>query len=261
MRTSLLCLMLLVACDGDSDNDGLSNARERELGTSTAIRDTDRDGLDDGEEVLEHGTDPLSPDTDIDGFEDAEEVDAGSDPLDPFSYPTDRWPDLRDRLTDEGERGWGDGQHAPNWRGTDQRGESLEIDRLYGHVLILQLMAGEFCGACGAMAAEAQALQSERAGEGVFVVHVLVDDDSRDGDIDNGFAATWAERHDLDFPTVVSPEAATGLFEAGIYDGRIPLTLLLDRSHIVQGSWQGADSLTEAEDRLDALVGQAIPGD
>ncbi len=43
---------------------------------------SDDDGLGDGEEV-DLGTDPLDPDTDDDGFSDGEEVDAGTDPLDP----------------------------------------------------------------------------------------------------------------------------------------------------------------------------------
>lgn len=42
----------------DSDNDGLSNPREQELGTDMLNADTDGDGVSDGDEV-ENGTDPL----------------------------------------------------------------------------------------------------------------------------------------------------------------------------------------------------------
>jgi len=51
------------ASDGalDKDGDGLSNARECQIGTSPVDRDTDNDGETDGEEV-DAGTDPTDPD-------------------------------------------------------------------------------------------------------------------------------------------------------------------------------------------------------
>ena len=48
----------------DSDNDGLSDLTERQI-----------------------GTDPSDPDTDDDKFKDGEEIEAGTDPLDPDDYP------------------------------------------------------------------------------------------------------------------------------------------------------------------------------
>ena len=58
----------------DSDNDGLSDARERELGTNPNNPDTDGDGLSDGDEVLVYKTNPLNPDSDNDGLSDGDEV-------------------------------------------------------------------------------------------------------------------------------------------------------------------------------------------
>lgn len=261
MRTWLPPLLLLLACGGaDPDNDGLSNAEERELGTGIAVADSDRDGLDDGDEVYEHGTDPLDPDTDRDGFEDGEEVDAGADPTDPLAYPDDRWPDLSARVPDDGPRGWAEGDHAPSWRGTDQLGDRLALDQLYGHVVVLQLTAGAFCTACTSDADAARALQTTYGDDGLFVVQVLVDDDTRDGEVDGAFAATFAERHGLEHPVLVSPEAASSLFDAGVYDGTIPLTILLDRSHRVQGTWAGGDGLDGAAERLDSLLAAPVPG-
>jgi outer membrane protein OmpA-like peptidoglycan-associated protein len=87
----------------DRDGDGLTDARELELGTDPDNPDTDGDGLSDGEEVLVYKTDPLNPDTDDDGLKDGAEVHTyKTDPLNPdadgdglkdgaevFTYKTD----------------------------------------------------------------------------------------------------------------------------------------------------------------------------
>jgi hypothetical protein len=96
--------------ESDSDEDGLDDARELELGTNPFLPDADEDGLADGDEVNFYGTDPQQPDTDDDDLDDTEEVvtystnpliadtdgdgvsdrrevTAGSDPLDTMSGP------------------------------------------------------------------------------------------------------------------------------------------------------------------------------
>ena len=66
----------------DSDDDMLSDVREKELGTDPAVVDSDGDGLSDGEEVRVWWSDPLVQDTDEDGLSDGEEVNVtGTDPL------------------------------------------------------------------------------------------------------------------------------------------------------------------------------------
>ena len=65
----------------DSDNDGLSDDDEIQLGTDINKTDTDDDKLFDYEEVRVYKTDPLNPDSDGDGFIDGEEVLGGYDPL------------------------------------------------------------------------------------------------------------------------------------------------------------------------------------
>ena len=62
----------------DTDNDGLSDGKEIELGTDFLVSDTDNDGLNDSYEV-DLGTDPLDNDTDGDGLNDSYEVDLGTD--------------------------------------------------------------------------------------------------------------------------------------------------------------------------------------
>lgn len=67
----------------DSDNDGLSDIEEEQLGTNPFNPDSDNDGLTDFEEVRIYNTNPLIPDTDGDGYLDGEEVRNGYDPAGP----------------------------------------------------------------------------------------------------------------------------------------------------------------------------------
>ncbi|TSJ70381.1 hypothetical protein FPH17_11520 [Corynebacterium godavarianum] len=99
----------------DSDNDGLTDEKEKELGTDPNKADTDEDGINDGDEVngsknpfdkdgkkVEDGkpgapTDPKKADTDEDGTNDGDEVNnkdkdgnpAPTDPNDPDSKPAE----------------------------------------------------------------------------------------------------------------------------------------------------------------------------
>lgn len=68
---------------GDPDDDGLRNHEEIARGTNVTLQDTDRDGLDDGAEVHNYGTDPTTDDTDRDGLTDAREINGRTDPTDP----------------------------------------------------------------------------------------------------------------------------------------------------------------------------------
>lgn len=58
----------------DGDSDGLTDSREKELGTDPQKMDTDGDEMPDGDEVLIWKTNPLSSDTDNDGYLDVDEI-------------------------------------------------------------------------------------------------------------------------------------------------------------------------------------------
>ena len=58
----------------DSDQDGIWDALELEMGTDPEVQDTDGDGLTDGAEMEVFGMDPLSNDSDGDGIADALEL-------------------------------------------------------------------------------------------------------------------------------------------------------------------------------------------
>jgi hypothetical protein len=66
----------------DSDDDGLTDTYEQEIGTDSFNVDTDDDYLLDGDEVNIYHTDPLNPDTDGDGILDGDEISIGLNPND-----------------------------------------------------------------------------------------------------------------------------------------------------------------------------------
>lgn len=78
-RPMALAVFLVGCSAADSDDDGLTNKEEEELGTDLDRADSDGDGLSDPDE-LDADSDPLKPDSDDDGLTDGEELDLGSDP-------------------------------------------------------------------------------------------------------------------------------------------------------------------------------------
>ena len=96
----------------DSDRDGLLDREELQLGTDPFQRDSDVDGLYDADEIR-LGTDPLAPDTDRDSIRDGDEMRLGTDPLAP---DTDR-----DSIRDGDEMRLGTGPLTPD---TDRDGVS-----------------------------------------------------------------------------------------------------------------------------------------
>lgn len=75
----------------DSDHDGLDDVREKQIGTDPRNKDSDEDGLSDGDEVIIWKTNPLNSDTDGDSYKDGSEVFHGYNPLGPgklFNVPS-----------------------------------------------------------------------------------------------------------------------------------------------------------------------------
>ncbi|MDO4792972.1 MAG: S-layer homology domain-containing protein [Filifactor alocis] len=67
--------------DYDSDEDGLSNSEEIQLGLNPLVENSDWDDLPDYDEIRVYHTDALSSDTDEDGASDSWEIENGYDPL------------------------------------------------------------------------------------------------------------------------------------------------------------------------------------
>ena len=70
-----------ISQDADDDGDGLTNKREKTIGTKIDLTDSDGDGLTDGYEADVLKTDPLKADSDDDGLNDGSEVKLGYKPL------------------------------------------------------------------------------------------------------------------------------------------------------------------------------------
>jgi hypothetical protein len=64
----------------DADGDGVTDVREKSLGTAAGDADTDHDNLSDGFELMVLHTDPTKADTDSDGLSDSMELATGTDP-------------------------------------------------------------------------------------------------------------------------------------------------------------------------------------
>lgn len=93
-------------CHRDTDGDGLTDERERMIGTNSFNPDTDGDGIWDGEEVDD---DLLAVDTDGDGAPDARDLDSDGDGL----------PDSVEGTADS------DGDGVGDWRDPDDDGDGL----------------------------------------------------------------------------------------------------------------------------------------
>ena len=66
--------MITESCESDRDDDKLGRCEEEKLGSDPRNPDTDNDGLNDGEEVLNWFTDPTKSDTDDDRLNDYNEI-------------------------------------------------------------------------------------------------------------------------------------------------------------------------------------------
>ena len=73
--------LLEIVVRPDTDNDGLLDHVEIEIGTDITKADTDDDGLSDYEEYITYKTSPISADSDGDGLPDGIEIAEGFDPL------------------------------------------------------------------------------------------------------------------------------------------------------------------------------------
>lgn len=218
--------------NGDSDQDGLLDEEEAALGAIVGLWDTDGDGLSDGQEVHEAGTNPSLVDTDQDGLTDYEEVNAyasfGLSPTNSHSLSAsvDDWEMAR--MVD-----------------TDHDGIPNEIELLWG------LNPSNASDAAGDLDGDGMSnLAQYQLGLGLNINLVLYDADR------DGMSDAWEAAHGLsciNFDDAVSDTDADGVFafeeyralldpnDATTYKMAVPVKSLqapYDKSPVVLSDWQ-----------------------
>jgi thiol-disulfide isomerase/thioredoxin len=155
----LTCLLLTTSCyesktDGDEE---ASNDNEEEVEEIDPDLDSDEDGIPDVEEA-ELGTDPENPDSDDDGYLDSWEVEVGSDPMDdesviyqgdwPYNPDKDDYdaPDIEDGVLEVGAM-------MANYTLMDQFGDMVNLYDFAGQgVPIMIDISATWCPPCNSIA-------------------------------------------------------------------------------------------------------------
>ena len=169
--------------DPDTDDDELTDYQEVEiLGTNPLDADSDDDTLDDGFEVAESGSDPLDADSDNDDLSDAREVELGTNPV-AEDTDGDGYSDAReaDELTTDPTLFDSDDDGLNDWdeieeHGTDPIVADTDLDGLND--------GEEISWGCNPLVADTD---TDGLSDGVEVNDVLTDPVVRDTDADGLF--------------------------------------------------------------------------
>ena len=124
--------LTLIACNKDTDGDGLTDREEADFGSDPEKVDSDDDGLTDAEE-FDYSSDPNNSDSDGDSYLDGWEIAEGTDPADAESrIYTGYWPynpskDDFDAPTSASEVSTSDGSPLLRAELLDQFGDMVDL--------------------------------------------------------------------------------------------------------------------------------------
>jgi thiol-disulfide isomerase/thioredoxin len=274
---AIIAPLFLGGCLGfDSDDDGLTNAEEEELGTNPDKADSDGDGIDDADEVdggtdpteadsdgdgledgdeLDLGTDPTLADTDTDGISDGDEESNGSDPLNVYSWPGDGiWPDNSAKATESDTYAYD--EIFPNFTASDRYENDVSLHQFWGQAILLDFSAG-WCGPCKTVAEDAQEVWSEQREDGFVIIHAMVDGDNTGADSD--FLNDWADSYDLTFPVLGEGEVEDvfyDLIDVGLGEGYVPYMLVLGKDMTLRSIYVGGEFESEIASEIEDILSE-----
>ncbi len=207
--------------------------------------DSDQDGIDDATE-FELGTDPERSDTDGDGFSDNEEINQGSDPTDGNDRPyLGGW--AKDRSCRDGisATGHGVGDIVENFELPDQFGENVSLYDFCGRAVLL-VASAEWCGYCREEAPHLTEMYNSYADRGLMIVTLLGETDSGSLPAQENLAG-WADQYGQTFPVVADASFGVGArFVEGSSIGLPSVSLLAPGMEVVIADGRPSEQDIEA---------------
>lgn len=151
--------------------------------------------------------------------------------------------------------GIANGQTAPDLAMKDMAGNDVCLRDYTGKVVMINSAAG-WCPPCRDETPGIQSVYEEFENQGFEVLMAMFDDyNANDPGMDDGFMEDWQAEYGITFKLIDDPQAAAyTTYVQAEDDGYIPLTIILDRDHVIRYSAAGGLS----EGNLRTMVGNWV---